>query len=368
MRPGDPGDRSARRHGRRCRSASTPPRPPSPTRRSRAGATIVNDVSAGTADPEMLDVVAAAGAGYVAMHMQGEPRTMQAHPHYDDVVGEVAAFLVGRLDAARAAGVADDALMADPGHRVRQDARAQPRAARVAARADRRGRGAGAGGDVAEGVPRSHHRRGRSGGARRRDAGDGGVGARTGRGDGACARRPGRGAGGGGAGSDGACLGGAPRDGGDTMTTLRGRWAQGLEPRMFCWIIKDRLAASERPGGFARNHRKIRRQEELIWLAQQGFTRVVSLLDSPHNLHAYGEAGIACEHVPLGRHDELTDRLPADLRVAGAAAGLAAGADPAAPRGVRRPAHRRARRLPDLRGTRRRGPARDAAHRATHEP
>ncbi|MEP6625702.1 MAG: hypothetical protein ABJC79_14740 [Acidimicrobiia bacterium] len=94
------------------------------------------------------------------------------------------------------------------------------------------------------------------------------------------------------------------------MTTLRGRWAQGLEPRMFCWIIKDRLAASERPGGFARNHRKIRRQEELIWLAQQGFTRVISLLDSPHNLHAYGEAGIACEHVPIGRHDELPDRLP----------------------------------------------------------
>ena len=94
------------------------------------------------------------------------------------------------------------------------------------------------------------------------------------------------------------------------MTTLRGRWAQGLEPRMFSWIIKDRLAASERPGGFARNHRKIRRQEELIWLAQNGFTRVISLLDSPHNLHAYGEAGIACEHVPIGRHDELGDRLP----------------------------------------------------------
>ena len=80
-----------------------------------AGATIVNDVSAGTADPDLLGVVAASGAGYVAMHMQGEPRTMQAHPHYDDVVAEVAAFLVERLDAARAAGVADDALMADPG-------------------------------------------------------------------------------------------------------------------------------------------------------------------------------------------------------------------------------------------------------------
>ena len=93
------------------------------------------------------------------------------------------------------------------------------------------------------------------------------------------------------------------------MTTLRGRWAQGLQPRFFCWIIKDRLAAAERPGGFARNHRKVRRQEELIWLSQHGFTRVVSLLDSPHNLHAYEEAGHRYEHVPLGRHDEL--RRPA---------------------------------------------------------
>jgi hypothetical protein len=90
---------------------------------------------------------------------------------------------------------------------------------------------------------------------------------------------------------------------------VRGRWAQGLEPRYFCWIIKDRLAVSERPGGFARNHRKVRRQEELIWLAGHGFTHVLSLLDSPHNLHAYEEAEIEYEHVPLGRHDELGDRL-----------------------------------------------------------
>ena len=90
---------------------------------------------------------------------------------------------------------------------------------------------------------------------------------------------------------------------------MRGRWAQGLEPRYFCWIIRDRLAASERPGGFARNHRKVRRQEELIWLAGHGFTHVLSLLDSPHNLHAYEEAEIAYEHVPLGRHDELGERL-----------------------------------------------------------
>ncbi len=90
---------------------------------------------------------------------------------------------------------------------------------------------------------------------------------------------------------------------------MRGRWAQGLEPRFLTWIIRERLAASERPGGFARNHRKVRRQEELIWLANHGFTHVLTLLDSPHNLHAYEEAGIAYEHIPLGRHDELPERL-----------------------------------------------------------
>ncbi len=90
---------------------------------------------------------------------------------------------------------------------------------------------------------------------------------------------------------------------------MRGRWAQGLEPRYFCWIVRDRLAASERPGGFARNHRKVRRQEELIWLGSHGFTHILSLLDSPHNLYAYDTAGLAYEHIPLGRRDEMADRL-----------------------------------------------------------
>lgn len=93
------------------------------------------------------------------------------------------------------------------------------------------------------------------------------------------------------------------------MTTMRGRWAQGLKPRGFCWIVQDRLAASERPGGFARNHRKVRRQEELIWLAGHGFTHILSLLESPHNLHAYDEAGIAYEHIPLRRHDDWPESL-----------------------------------------------------------
>lgn len=80
-----------------------------------AGATIVNDVSAGRFDDIMLRVVADAGVGYVVMHMRGEPRSMQEAPAYGDVVGEVGGFLVERLDAARAAGIADAALVADPG-------------------------------------------------------------------------------------------------------------------------------------------------------------------------------------------------------------------------------------------------------------
>lgn len=78
------------------------------------GATIVNDVSAG-ADPSMLSVVADAGAGFVAMHRRGDPATMQQDPWYGDVVADVTHFLAERLDAARTAGIHEDALMADPG-------------------------------------------------------------------------------------------------------------------------------------------------------------------------------------------------------------------------------------------------------------
>ena len=98
---------------------------------------------------------------------------------------------------------------------------------------------------------------------------------------------------------------------------MKGRWAQGLEPRAFCWIIKDRLAVSERPGGYARTHRRVRRQEEIIWIREQGFSRVVSLLPSPHNLRAYDEFGVKWEHFPMSRGEAatvLTDLYPA-LRV-----------------------------------------------------
>jgi hypothetical protein len=80
---------------------------------------------------------------------------------------------------------------------------------------------------------------------------------------------------------------------------VKGKWAAGIPPRNFTWVIKDRLAVSERPGGFAPNHRKVRRQEEIIWLQVQGFSRVISLLPSSHNLQAYEEKSMACEHFPL---------------------------------------------------------------------
>jgi dihydropteroate synthase len=80
-----------------------------------AGASVVNDITAGRGDAGMLPLVAAAGAGYVFMHMQGTPATMQADPRYDDVVAEVGAFLAERRVAANEAGIPDDELVADPG-------------------------------------------------------------------------------------------------------------------------------------------------------------------------------------------------------------------------------------------------------------
>ncbi len=79
-----------------------------------AGCHVVNDVTA-LGDPAMPAVVAASGAGVVLMHMRGNPATMQDAPRYDDVVREVGEFLEARRAAARAAGIADEAIAFDPG-------------------------------------------------------------------------------------------------------------------------------------------------------------------------------------------------------------------------------------------------------------
>ena len=79
------------------------------------GAELVNDVTALRGDPELGGVVADANAYLCLMHMQGEPRTMQLDPRYDDVASEVAAFLEGRLRFAVSEGVAEERICLDPG-------------------------------------------------------------------------------------------------------------------------------------------------------------------------------------------------------------------------------------------------------------
>jgi hypothetical protein len=91
----------------------------------------------------------------------------------------------------------------------------------------------------------------------------------------------------------------------------KGKWAQGIRPRNFAWVIQDRLAVCERPGGYGANHRRVRRQEEIIWIREQAFTRVVSLIPSPHNLHNYDELAVKWLHRPFASHDDPHEFLAA---------------------------------------------------------
>jgi dihydropteroate synthase len=84
------------------------------TAAAAAGAGVINDVRS-LCEPGALTAAAASGCALCLMHMQGEPRTMQLAPHYADVVNEVRAFLTGRVTACRAAGIAADRLLVDPG-------------------------------------------------------------------------------------------------------------------------------------------------------------------------------------------------------------------------------------------------------------
>src|SRR5688572_11659173 len=79
-----------------------------------AGASLVNDISALEA-PGALQAIASTGVTVCLMHKQGEPRTMQEDPQYDDVVREVLEYLAGRIDAAAAAGIVRERLIVDPG-------------------------------------------------------------------------------------------------------------------------------------------------------------------------------------------------------------------------------------------------------------
>ena len=80
-----------------------------------AGASIVNDIAANRESPEMWQIVAEAKAGYICMHMQGTPQTMQAEPHYDDVLREVGDFFSERLARLAEQGVSGEQVALDPG-------------------------------------------------------------------------------------------------------------------------------------------------------------------------------------------------------------------------------------------------------------
>jgi dihydropteroate synthase len=80
-----------------------------------AGADIINDISSFRLDPRILDLAARKKAGFILMHMQGTPKTMQAHPHYDDVIGEIRSFLSQKIEVAEAYGLRREHLIIDPG-------------------------------------------------------------------------------------------------------------------------------------------------------------------------------------------------------------------------------------------------------------
>lgn len=79
------------------------------------GADIINDISAGRFDPQLLPLAAKSGAGIILMHMKGTPKTMQLNPHYEDVLAEVKSFLEQRIAAAEACGINRERIIIDPG-------------------------------------------------------------------------------------------------------------------------------------------------------------------------------------------------------------------------------------------------------------
>ena len=95
---------------------------------------------------------------------------------------------------------------------------------------------------------------------------------------------------------------------------LRGKWALGITPRNFTWIIKDKIAVCERPGGYGDSHRRVRRQEEIIWIRESGFGCLFSVNAAPHNLHAYEELNLTYRHRPLIGLDNLDDWLTSFYR------------------------------------------------------
>jgi len=84
----------------------------------------------------------------------------------------------------------------------------------------------------------------------------------------------------------------------------------GLEPRGFRWVIKDRLAVSERVGGYGFQHRRVRREEEIIWLKDHSINSIMSLLGSNQNSFAYTGAGLSFASYEVPEDLEPEDAEP----------------------------------------------------------
>ncbi len=88
----------------------------------------------------------------------------------------------------------------------------------------------------------------------------------------------------------------------------KGKWAQGIPPRDFKWVIKDKFAIAEKLGGYGDQHRAVRRQEEVIWVRERRFRYVISLQPGD-DLSGYDELGVRWKHWPLSPAGELEASL-----------------------------------------------------------
>jgi len=95
-----------------------------------------------------------------------------------------------------------------------------------------------------------------------------------------------------------------------SISSLRGKWAQGIQPRHFTWILKDQIAVCERLGGKGASHRPVRRQEEIVWVLNNNFDLTISLIPGNHNLQAYKDLGLAHRHWPVSDDHDPTFLLP----------------------------------------------------------
>ena len=95
---------------------------------------------------------------------------------------------------------------------------------------------------------------------------------------------------------------------------MSSKWSEGIEPRGFRWIITDRLGVCERPGGYGAGHRRVRRLEEIIWLARNEIDLIISLTSIPYNLGDYDEHGLPYVHLPF-TDSGSPERLEEILRI-----------------------------------------------------